>query len=383
MKKMKFFLVRFVLFLSFTSVSRAEKSEIKFLAPQNKSVWVGKQQISFQVKGIDRDAIRSAQLFLDGKLLKEFTQPPYKTNYDFGPKPKFNKLKVVVRDMNRNIISQEIQSEFFDDAQEVNIVQIVVPVAVIDQKGNYVTGLTKDDFILLEDGIPQDIDYFSKSGRTKFNLVLLIDISSSMKNKIGKVKEAARLFLEQLLTKDDRAIIVFFNHDVFEDTDFTNDIDELFNSISVAFPFGATALYDAIAYCIKLLKSITGRNIIILFSDGEDNSSYIDPYTLIKNAEKSNSVIYSIGKKLVTYEDNAYQDLLKKISTSSGGMTLFFDKVEDIEVVYQKIRRDIRAKYILQFSPKDDKRRKRFRKITIKLKDRKKHTIRTIKGYYY
>jgi VWFA-related protein len=371
------------MFIVLAALVHAEKTEIKFLSPRNDGVWVGKQVVDILVKGMEPGAIRSLQLFLDGKLLRDFTSPPYKLICDFGPRPKFRKLKAVVRDVNQNIMSREIRSEFFDDAQEVSITQIVVPVAVMDQKGNYVTGLKKEDFILLEDGVPQEIDYFSKSGRTKFNLALLIDISSSMKNKIGKVKEAGRLFLEQLLTKEDRAIIVFFNHDVFEDTDFTNDIDELFNSISVAFPFGATALYDAIAYCLKLFKSITGRNIIILFSDGEDNSSYIDPYTLIKNAEKSNSVIYSIGKKQVTYQDNQYQDLLKKISTSSGGMPFFFEKVEDIEFVYQKIRRDIRAKYILQFSPKDDRRRRRFRKLSIQIKDRKKYNIRTIKGYYY
>ncbi|MCK5056181.1 MAG: VWA domain-containing protein [Candidatus Aminicenantes bacterium] len=383
MKKMKKCLMLFVLFLILTPSTQADQTEIKFLFPLKNGIWVGKKQIKINVTGIDLASVRSLQLFLDGKLLREFKDPPYTLLYDFGPRPRFRKLKAVLRDVHQNIISKEIRSEFFDDTQEVNIVQIVVPVAVIDQKGNYVTGLKKNDFILLEDGIPQDIDYFTKSSRTKFNLALLIDISSSMKNKIGKVKEAARLFLEELLTKDDRAIIVFFNHDVFEDTDFTNDIDELFNSLSVAFPFGATALYDAVAYCIKLLKSITGRNIIILFSDGEDNSSYIDPYTLIKNAEKSNSVIYSIGKKLDTYEDSRYQDLLNKISTSSGGMTFFFEKVEDIEYVYRKIRQDIRAKYIIQFSPKDDKVRKRFRKISIKLKNRRKYKIRTIKGYYY
>lgn len=383
MKKMKKILICFVLLVMLAPSIRAENPEIKFLSPGKNQVWVGKKQITLRVKGIEPEAIRAVELYLDGKLLKEFKSPPYTLRYNFGQRPKYRKLKAVLRDVYQNIVTEEIHSEFFDDAQEVNIVQIVVPVAVMDQKGNYVTGLKQEDFILLEDGIPQKIDHFSKSGRTKFNLVLLIDISSSMKNKIGKVKEAARLFLEQLLTKDDKAIIVLFNHDVFEDTDFTNDIDELFNSISVAFPFGATALYDAIAYCIKLLKSIMGRNIIILFSDGEDNSSYIDPYTLIKKAEKSNSVIYSIGKKIVTYEDNQYQDLLRKISTSSGGMTFFFEQVEDIEYVYQKIRRDIRAKYILQFSPRDDKRRRRFRKIEIKLKDRRKYIIRTIKGYYY
>ncbi|MCK4761142.1 MAG: VWA domain-containing protein [Candidatus Aminicenantes bacterium] len=380
MKKIK---ILFMLcLLAAPLLQAADQPGIEFLSPKNNEIWLGMKEINIQVKGVDPGTIRVVELYLDGKLLKEFKRPPYSLRYDFGQRPKFRKLKAVLRNINQDTLSKEIRSDFFDDVQEVNIMQVVVPVAVMDQKGNYVSGLKKEDFILLEDGVAQDIDYFTISGRTKFNLVLLIDISSSMKNKIGKVKEAARLFLEQLLSKNDRAIIVFFNHDVFEDTDFTNNIDELFNSISVAFPFGATALYDAIAYCIKLLKSITGRNIIILFSDGEDNSSYIDPYTLIKKAEKSNSVIYSIGKKLGAYEDSQYQDLLRKISSSSGGMTFFFDKVEDIEKVYRRIRQDIRAQYILQFSPKDDKKRRRFRKINVKIK-RKKYQIRTIKGYYH
>jgi len=376
-------LVGFLLLPLFSQKVFGERMSIRIVSPINDQIWMGKKQIQVSVTGVETATIRSVRIYLDGRLIKELTSPPYLTTYDFGQAPQNRRLKVVARDINQKVASTEIHSYFFDDAQQVEIMQIVVPVAVTDQRGDYVAGLTKDDFVLHEDGILQEIDYFNISGKTKFNLVLLIDISSSMKDKIGKVKEAARMFLEELMTKDDRAIIVFFNHDVFEDTDFTNDIDELFNSISVAFPFGATALYDAVAHSIKLLKGVNGRNIVILFSDGEDNSSYIDPYTLIKRVGDSNSVIYSIGKQMVTYEDNQYQDLLKKISTSSGGMTFFFENVEEIRKVYSKIQKDIRAKYILQYSPKDDKKRNRFRKISIKLKDKKKYKIRTIKGYFY
>jgi Ca-activated chloride channel family protein len=265
--------------------------------------------------------------------------------------------------------------------------QVVVPVVVMDRRGNYISGLQKDDFLILEDGVPQKISYFSTSGQSTFHLVLLIDISSSMKDKIADVKEIAKMFLRQLLREGDEAIIVFFNHDVFEDSDFTNNVEELDSSLSIAFPFGATALYDAIAYSVKLLKSIIGQNIIILFSDGEDNSSAIDPYTLMKIVERSNSVIYSIGRQIDNY--NQYQDLLKKIANSSGGMPFFFEEVSDIQKLYQRIRQDIQAKYILQFAPKKNKPQNRFRKITVKLttaaEERilKRHKIRTMKGYYY
>jgi len=258
----------------------------------------------------------------------------------------------------------------------------VVPVVVTDRRGNYVANLKKDDFIILEDGVPQDVSYFSKSGKSTFHLALLIDISASMKDKIMKVKDVAKQFLKQLLSKDDRAIIVFFNHEVFEDSDFTNEITELDSALSIAFPFGATALYDAVAYCVKLMRSVIGHCIIILFSDGEDNSSAIDPYTLITIVERSNSVIYSIGKKMHMQGYDEYQELLRKISLSSGGMTFFPDDVRDVQKIYNRIRQDIRAQFLLRFSPKDKTKRNRFRKLTVKVKN-KRYKIRTMKGYYY
>ncbi|UCH92920.1 MAG: VWA domain-containing protein, partial [Candidatus Aminicenantes bacterium] len=155
------------------------------------------------------------------------------------------------------------------------------------------------------------------------------------------------------------------------------------NALSIAIPFGATALYDAIAYSVKLMKSIIGHNIIILLSDGEDNSSAIDPYTLMNIVERSNSVIYSIGKKKYMDSYDQYQEILSKIATSSGGITFFLDDVEEVRKVYEKIRRDIKAKFLLRFSPKDKERRNRFRKITVKLKNYRGYKVRTMKGYFY
>jgi VWFA-related protein len=355
-----------------------------FASPQSDDIWIGKRKIEIKFRDIDPKKIRSVEIYLDGKFLKDFSAPPYVMDYDFGQIPKNRTLKLLVKDIHKIVILEsEINSYQFDDARMVDVAQVVVPVVVTDQNGYYIKDLNMDDFIITEEGVDKEITYFDKKGKTKFNLVLLMDISSSMKDKIGDVKDAAKIFLEALITKKDKAIIVMFNHEVFEDTDFTNNIDELINSLSIAFPFGATALYDAVAYCTKLLKGIPGRNIIILFSDGEDNSSYIDPFTLIKRVERSNSVIYSIGKRTSFYDDIRYQDILKNISVSSGGITFLFDDISDIPTIYREIRRDIKAKYILQFKPQKKGKLKRFRKITVSVKGKKRYKIRTIKGYYY
>ncbi|MGD2084677.1 MAG: VWA domain-containing protein [Candidatus Aminicenantes bacterium] len=360
-----------------------EKPRVRFLSPRNDDIWIGEQKIEVQVKGVKSQSLGSVSIYLDGKLVKEFTGPPFRIKYNFGQMPKNQKLEALVKLKNNTTIREEILSYHLDDSQEVEVLQVVVPAVVTDRRGNYVSDLTKDDFIIIEDGVEQEISYFSKSGRSTFHLVLLIDISSSMRDKIQKVKEVAKQFLRQLMTRGDKAIIVFFNHEVFEDSDFTSDINELDNALSIAIPFGATALYDAVAYSVKLMKSIIGHNIIILLSDGEDNSSAIDPYTLMNIVERSNSVIYSIGKKEYMNSFDQYQEILQKISVSSGGMTFFLDDVDEVRKVYEKIRRDIKAKFLIRFSPKDKERRNRFRKIEVKVKNHKGYKVRTMKGYFY
>lgn len=365
----------------------AQTPEVKFISPEADRIWVGSTRIALEFKDIEPTVLKSVEVYLDGNLIKELKDPPYAFKYDFGTEPKNRTLEVLVHTLDNRKLRNTLHSYYADDTQTVNVMQVVVPVAVTDKKGNYIPGLLKEDFTILEDNVPQEISYFSSSGQSNFHLVLLIDISSSMREKIADVKEIAKMFLRQLLQKKDQAIIVFFNHEVFEDTDFTNDVDELDNSLSLAFPFGATALYDAIAYGVKLVKNIIGQNIIVILSDGEDNSSAIDPYTLMKIVERSNSLIYAIGKQ--TKEYNQYQDLLQKIASSSGGMPFFFENVSDIQKLFQKIRSDIQAKYVLQFAPKNNKQQNRFRKITVKLtpaaekKIGSKYSVRTMKGYYY
>ncbi|MFH2108705.1 MAG: VWA domain-containing protein [Chrysiogenia bacterium] len=374
-----------LLLLSITLIGRApaqNKPAITIVSPHGEEIWFGKISIKINVQNLPQDCLHAVEIYLDGRFIKEFKQPPYTFQHDFGNVPQNGTLKALLRVNNNVVDGAEIKSFAVDDTQEVDVTQILVPVVVTDSHGNYISNLKKEDFVLLEGSKPQLINNFSKSGKNHFHLALLIDISSSMKDKIGEVKEAAKQFLKQLLSRDDKAIVVFFNHEVFEDTEFSSNFSELSNSISMAFPFGATALYDAVGYCIKLLKGMPGLNIIIVFSDGEDNSSYLDPYTLIKKAEMSNTIIYAIGNRTGTYNDE-YQDILKKLSTTSGGMLFFIEQSSEIHKIYELIRRDIRAEYILEFSPSKTGKARRYRPITVKIKNQKRYIVRTIKGYYY
>jgi Ca-activated chloride channel family protein len=382
MKKKTLIILLVMLAVTAGRTPAQEKPLVRIVSPANDEIWFGKLPVRIDADNLADDSLYTLEIYLDGRLVREFRQPPYVFQHDFGKIPRNSILRAILRVNNQVVASAEIRSLAIDDAQEVDVTQVLVPVVVTDAHGNYISGLEKEDFVLLEDGKPQLINNFSKSGKTQFHLALLIDISSSMKDKIGGVKDAARQFLQKLLNPNDRAIIVFFNHEVFEDTDFSSDVNELSNSIATAFPFGATALYDAVGYCLKLFKGMSGLNIIIILSDGEDNSSYLDPFTLIKKAERSNAVIYAIGKRNSSYNDE-YQTILNSLATSSGGMLFFIEDSSEIQRVYDTIRHDIKAEYVLEFSPSKSGRGKHYRKIAVTVKGKKKYVIRTIKGFYY
>lgn len=361
----------------------ADEADIIFQTPKRDRIWIDTHPIKVRLIGIDEKTIKTVEFYLDGKLIKELTAPPYSFRHDFGPEPRNRRLRVLVRGIDGVIKAKEIHSFQIDDFQAVEVSEVVIPVVVTDKRGNYISNLTKDDFILTVDGRQRNISYFSHGGKTKFHMILLIDISFSMRDKIAQVKEAANMFLKELLSSQNRAMVVFFNDEVFEDTDFTAQVSELEDSLSVAIPFGATALHDAVMYCLKLLRGISGHNIIVLFSDGEDNSSYVDPFTLVKKVEKSNVVIYSIGRKPRSEVPDEYHVLLEKISSSSGGQTFMLESAKDIQEIYQRIRRDIQAQYVLQVSQSGQEKLDRFHGVTVKLKKNRGYEIRTIKGFYY
>jgi VWFA-related protein len=208
----------------------------------------------------------------------------------------------------------------------------------------------------------------------------VIDISFSMRSKIYDVLLTARDFTKKLLTGNDRGTFVFFNHKVFDHIGFTGDMKELEDRLNLQSPvIGGTALYDAVAYTLNEMNKTSGWNIMVIFSDGEDNSSYIDRFSLVKKVKESPVVIYAIDNK--TGRPN---DLLKQICGLSGGLTFPLASHRRINNVYEKIREEIMAQYVLFFKPDRGGKRKpsaRFHTLAVKVKKRK-YDIRTIKGFY-
>jgi Ca-activated chloride channel homolog len=353
------------------------KPAVVFVTPQANKMWFSHQPVTIRLTHINPDDVRMVEVYLDGRLIKELQNTPFTFTYNFGNRGNNRTLKVLIRGKAFKVVaSTQIKSFEADDTQSVVVKQVVLPVVVKKKNGNYVRGLKLEDFEVLSDDKPVNISYLKAGGTTRFNMAQVVDVSYSMKEKVHDVFSAAGDFMKNLMTANDRGVFIFFNHYIFDHAGLTSNMEELMDSRNLKSPvIGDTALYDAIAYTLDLLKNSQGWNIIVLFSDGEDNSSYINRESLLYKVKQSAVVIYAIDNG-----GSAAAKVLNKVCDLSGGMTFPLDNVQKTNKVYEDIREDIKSSYLLYFTPPHNSSRK-FHQLSVKVKG-KNYQIRTLKGYY-
>jgi VWFA-related protein len=199
----------------------------------------------------------------------------------------------------------------------VDVKVVTLPVSVRDKKGQIVTTLTKDDFVLQEDGRPQTIKYFNLDTNLPLTLGLLVDTSMSMRNALDQEKTSSKTFLSQMLTKpEDKAFLIHFDREVELLQDLTASKDKLSSALEELGPTqesfsqtsdsdpgsqqhahrgGGTQLYDAIFLASdELMKKQQGRKALVVLSDGEDRGSRETINSAIEAAQRANTVIYTI-----------------------------------------------------------------------------------------
>lgn len=171
---------------------------------------------------------------------------------------------------------------------------VTVPVIVTDRYGRFVTGLTRNEFTVREEGVPQRIEDFS-STEAPFSVALLIDTSRSTQNKLDKIRKAALTFIRQLLPND-RVMVVSFDEKVRFVCDFTNNHAELERAVKSLKTSYLTSLYDAIHLTVnEKMSGVQGRKAIVILTDGVDTASKQATYeSVIDLAASAGIISYTI-----------------------------------------------------------------------------------------
>jgi VWFA-related protein len=193
------------------------------------------------------------------------------------------------------------ESETDSEVIRVETELVNVPTRVMDRSGRFIAGLAKENFKVFEDGVEKEIAYFSNEQKP-LNLVLVLDMSYSGKLKAEEIQQAAVSFLDQL-RPDDKVMVISFDENVHVLSEFTKDRKVLYGAIRRTAIASGTSVYDAMNFVFKTaLRKVSGRNAVVLFSDGVDTTSR-DAFSTnnIRDALEADALIYPI--EYDTYAD--------------------------------------------------------------------------------
>jgi Ca-activated chloride channel family protein len=242
---------------------------------------------------------------------------------------------------------------------------VALNVTVLDPQGRPIGGLTRDDFVVYEDGVQQDLSYFQSSDLPT-DLVLLIDTSTSMSNRLAFVRKTAAEFA-RALRPGDRGAVFDFNNYLTVKQPLTDDIASLTRVIESTRASGATAVFDAIYIAMRELahapdpQGRVRRQIIVVLTDGDDNASLVNFDTLSEEVERRDVTIYTICPQDAPVEDDVWYHRRRMrqprtpgysmtwLARATGGAAYAPATLADLADAYQHIGREMAAQYLLGY----------------------------------
>jgi Ca-activated chloride channel family protein len=288
-------------------------------------------------------------------------------------------------------------SEQADQSEKIFIRRVRLPITVVDKKGQFVPGLTQNDFLILEDRIPQQIETFSDNfGQSlPVYVAVLMDTSPSTAGKLKFEQESAMNFIQSVVrARKDQVLFATFDHEINLRQDFTNKLDLLDRAVSNVKKTGnQTALFDAIwQFCDEKLRTAPGRRVMVVVTDGEDTYSRANIRDAIDIAQRTETTIFAISTKagflstVPGVEAGEVKDKkdreLTTLAEETGGAAFFTGDMLSLERSFNKISKELRAQYLVTYKPINDRYDGNFRKIEVKLAEsRKDLKVRTKNGY--
>ena len=271
---------------------------------------------------------------------------------------------------------------------------VALSVSVTDNAGRrFVTDLTRADFAVYEDGVKQEVTFF-ESSLVPVDLILMLDTSSSMSDKVATVHEAAINFL-RTLRAGDRGAVVSFSDNVQIIEKLTGDRARLEQAVQTTGAKGGTALNNALYVALREFggetadEHVVRRRAIALFTDGEDTSSLVSFDDVMALARKAGVNIYTIALQtpnpLGRTTDRRFlsrsQFSLKSLAQETGAEAFFPEQITELQNVYGAIAQELSAQYSIGYSPSNARADGRFRRVVVRVVSHPEMRPRARTGY--
>jgi len=268
----------------------------------------------------------------------------------------------------------------------VNADLVSLPVRVTSSDGNFVSGLTQEQFRVFEDGRLQRITFFRQED-TPVTVGLVVDHSGSMGPKLPGVAVAVSAFAQSSNPADEMFVVDFGDNVSVElpgGKPFSSNPRELAQAVSAVSAIGMTALYDAVAQGLDHLKlGRWDKKALIIVSDGGDNASRRKYADILELARQSQAVIYAIVLVGSTEEAEENPGVLRRLCKDTGGLAFFPEEGDSVLAISARIARDLRQQYTLGYNP-EKRSGNSFRKVRVEANapGRGKLQVRTRSGYF-
>ncbi len=218
--------------------------------------------------------------------------------------------------------------------------------ALVTDRGRPVAGLGAADFEIVDNGVAQQVDLASFE-ELPLDVVLALDLSDSVSGeRLDHLRQAGAAVLGGL-KPDDRAGLLTFNHALTLRQDLTRDLPRLREALNDAVPRGRTSLADGTYAALLAGEAGAGRDLLIVFSDGLDTSSWLTPARVIEAARRSDVTVYAVSVR-----ENGTSEFLEDLAEATGGAVVEIESTKDLSRTFVGILEEFRQRYVLSYAPR-------------------------------
>jgi VWFA-related protein len=318
--------------------------------------------------------VKEVSFYADGPLVCKVTRPPFECEWDAGDRIVRHVIRVAAT-LPSGRITDTVETREVSYAESVDVDVVQVTVVVKDDDGRFVSSLKASDFKIYDNDKPQTITSLL-SENIPLEMVVALDVSSSMKEALPQVREAAKRFLAGL-DPSDQVTLLAFNDMIWPLAHRSKEQEVRVKAIDRMAPWGGTALYDCVIDALNRLGRQSGRRSVLLFSDGDDQSSHATLEAAVARAEGSDATIYVIGQgRAIRTRD--LQSILRRFAEISGGRSFFTDSTDKLDQYFGEIIEDLRNQYLLSYPAPTHERDGQWHTIRVEVEGKK---VRAREGY--
>jgi Ca-activated chloride channel family protein len=328
-----------------------ETPSLRIVRPGPDDIPLGETAIEVRLTGHRPGDV--VEVFVDGRPAGTLNGEPWTLTWSAGSEPRPHRVEAVLRRDGGEAAVSRVRTRGLGFSATADARVVSLSPIVTDSRGGYVRGLAREDFAVLVDGQPQEIETF-ESVNSALSVVLVLDQSSSMALKLRSSRAAALEFLAAL-KPGDRAAVLTFASNVVGFTPFSTDRAAARRALEAARVSGETALYDAAAVALRKLRATSGRRAVVLFTDGGDNRSRMSIDQVVDLARATEASVFTVAQG-----DAELRVLLRgldRLARETGGRAWFISSIKSLPNVFREVVAELENQYFLTFTPADQRPR--------------------------